>query len=221
MKNFKFFPANVPIGATAQGETVFASPEFLRALTLVKESLDGIDVPFIQAQSPVETFSEPVFQQSVPDALPAVQVLPQSGLETAWPVGSVFVSAVATDPATMLGFGSWTAIGAGKFPVAFLAGDPDFGTLLGTGGAKTKAISAHAGTAVADHADHTHAFTSSSNAATPDLLTENLTGAGVAASGITGGASGGFTHAVTQPSAHTDLNVLPPYFALNFWQRTA
>lgn len=65
------------------------------------------------------------------------------------------------------------------------------------------AVSAHAGTAVADHAAHTHTFTSSSNATTPDLLTVNTAAAGVAASGTTGNPSATLTHTVTQPSNHT------------------
>jgi hypothetical protein len=47
------------------------------------------------------------------------------------------MSAVATNPSTLLGFGTWVAFGAGKMPVSFSQGDPDFGTLLGTGGTKT------------------------------------------------------------------------------------
>jgi hypothetical protein len=236
MRNFKFFPANVAIGTTSKGEKVMATPELLRALEIVKAALDTVDTPSIQPQEaapvsfdgalPLPPVSEALSAVVSPlppvaEALPAVMAPQPPTLETSWPIGSVFVSAVSTDPATMLGFGVWTAIGAGQFPVGYLAGDPDFGTLGGTGGAKTKAISAHAGTAVADHADHTHSFTQSSNTASPDLVAADTTATGVAASGTTGGASATLTHSVTQPNAHTDLNVLPPYLVLNFWQRTA
>src|SRR5688572_19805845 len=39
---------------------------------------------------------------------------PGSGdASAAWPVGSVFLSVVATNPGTLLGFGTWAAIAAG------------------------------------------------------------------------------------------------------------
>lgn len=55
----------------------------------------------------------------------------------AWPVGSVFIGVVATSPATLLGGGTWVAIGAGRVLVGQDAGDADFDTLEETGGAKT------------------------------------------------------------------------------------
>lgn len=55
----------------------------------------------------------------------------------AWPVGSIFLSAVSTNPATLLGFGTWSAIGAGRVLVGIDAVDVDFDTLGETGGAKT------------------------------------------------------------------------------------
>ena len=78
----------------------------------------------------------------------------------AYPIGSIFTAVVSTDPATLLGYGTWAAFGAGKVLVGRDSGDTDFDTAEETGGAKTKAISAHSGTAVADHASHTHSVTS-------------------------------------------------------------
>lgn len=73
-----------------------------------------------------------------------------------FPVGSIFMAVTATNPATLLGYGTWSALGQGKV----LIGD-DGGTYPGgaTGGAATKAISAHSGAAVGDHAAHTHGVT--------------------------------------------------------------
>lgn len=54
-----------------------------------------------------------------------------------YPVGSMYFNAsVSTDPATQLGFGTWQAMG-GYVPVGYLNGDPDFGTIGATPGAKT------------------------------------------------------------------------------------
>lgn len=102
------------------------------------------------------------------------------------PVGAIYASVDATNPATTLGYGTWQAFAAGRTLVGLDPGDTDFdvveetrgsktvasagsnsaptftGSALGTHlhGTGTYAASAHAGTAVGDHAAHTHSVTS-------------------------------------------------------------
>ncbi len=54
-----------------------------------------------------------------------------------YPVGSIYISTVSTDPGTLLGCGTWAAFGAGKVLVGLDSGDGDFDTSEETGGAKT------------------------------------------------------------------------------------
>lgn len=78
-------------------------------------------------------------------------------IDTLYPVGALYISTLTTNPATLLGRGTWTAFGAGRVLVGRDSGDTDFDTAEETGGAKTNSISAHSGATVADHAAHTHA----------------------------------------------------------------
>jgi len=96
---------------------------------------------------------------------------PAASISACWPVGSIFISVVSTNPGTLLGFGTWTAFGAGRVLVGFDAGQTEFDTAEETGGAKTVAAagsnaaeSAHthsvtSNVAVGDHASHTHTYT--------------------------------------------------------------
>lgn len=166
----------------------------------------------------------------------------------AWPVGSVFISVVSTNPNTLLGGGTWSAIGAGRVLVGLDSGDTDFDAAEETGGSKTRAISAHAGTAVADHASHTHTYTevpnhvhgvstilrtattggattqvtnSQDTSSTADTTRKTDNPDGGVATGTTAGPSATLTHNVTQPSDHSAINVCQPYLVVYMWKRTA
>src|SRR3990172_6559387 len=73
----------------------------------------------------------------------------------AWPIGSVFLSVVSTDPAVLLGGGVWTQIASGRMLVGQNGGDTDFDAAEEVGGAKTSsALLAH--THGIDDLGHTH-----------------------------------------------------------------
>lgn len=71
-------------------------------------------------------------------------------ISAAWPVGSVFISVVSTNPATLLGFGTWQPFAAGRVLVGLDPDDAAFDTVEETGGAKTHALT------VNEMPSHTH-----------------------------------------------------------------
>jgi hypothetical protein len=84
-------------------------------------------------------------------------------LATVYPVGSVYLSVVSTSPATLLGMGTWARIAEGQMLVGFKTSDDDFGTVEGTGGAKTYDVShTHTGPS------HTHTGPSHTHSITVD-----------------------------------------------------
>ena len=67
-----------------------------------------------------------------------------SALAAVYPVGSIYINAgVSTNPATLLGFGTWTAFGAGRVMVGLNASDASFDTLEETGGSKDAILVQH------------------------------------------------------------------------------
>jgi hypothetical protein len=161
----------------------------------------------------------------------------QAALQALHPVGSIYINATnATNPGTLLGFGTWTAFGAGRVPVGFNAADPLFDTAEETGGSKDSVV-----------VSHTHT-TGSAGAASGSISArfggdfgsfQDDSGSGVfAASGSSlpnrmqgSGGTGSrpsvtmtipdHTHTVsTTGSSGTDAN-LQPYITVYMWKRTA
>jgi len=80
----------------------------------------------------------------------------------AYPVGSIFMHTTSTNPATLLGGGTWARFGSGRVLVGVDDGDPALNSPNITGGAKTHVLTeaelpshAHSGTTGAG-GSHTH-----------------------------------------------------------------
>jgi hypothetical protein len=94
-----------------------------------------------------------------------VQAIKQS----LYPVGSIYINATNnTNPATLLGFGTWSAFGAGRVPVGFNAADSLFDTAEKIGGSKDAIVVSHthtvssSGTTGNQSVGHTHTFSGTS-----------------------------------------------------------
>ena len=89
----------------------------------------------------------------------------------AFPIGSVFLSMVSTDPATLLGYGTWAAIATGQFLVGLNGADTDFDTAGKTGGSKTttatgtNSVPTFTGSALAAHAHTAGTYSAASTSA--------------------------------------------------------
>ena len=153
------------------------------------------------------------------------------------PVGSIYINATnSTNPATLLGFGTWSAFGAGRVPVGFNAADPLFDTAEETGGSKDAIVVSHTHTATSTVTDpgHRHRLRGQVGGAIKILGAESGTVAGIGTSNGTFVDSGsgvtimensttGVTVATTNASAGssgTNAN-LQPYITVYMWKRTA
>lgn len=128
-----------------------------------------------------------------------------------YPVGSVYINAgVATNPATLFGFGTWIAYGPGKVIVGLDAGgDTDFDDLADTGGAKTVTLTA----AQSGVPAHTH---------TSPLYSPNAGGNSGVPQNTPGGADttsnpSNANAAADAAQAHQNM---PPYVVAYMWKRT-
>ena len=122
-----------------------------------------------------------------------------------YPVGSIYTNmAVATNPATLLGMGTWVAYGAGRVLVG-KAGSGTFDTLNENLGAETHTLS------VAELPSHTHQMKGNpdndAGAGVPDV---NRRSGQLEVTNTTTATGGGAAHSILQPSV-----------TVYMWKRTA
>jgi hypothetical protein len=133
-----------------------------------------------------------------------------SGLVTMsdiYPVGSIYINAaVTTNPATLLGFGTWSAFGTGRCLVGYSHTDSDFDALQEIGGAKTHTLS------IAEMPSHNHnrplGWKPAPNSTDVDITGGN--GINPQTNMVTDNTGGGGAH-----------NNMPPYIVVKMWRRTA
>ena len=147
----------------------------------------------------------------------------QAVLQTLYPVGSIYTNATSsTNPATLIGFGTWTAFGAGKVMVGLDSGDATFSTVGNTGGSKDAIVVSHTHTATSTDSGHTHVM--SANQARPVTGSGALYAAldsGVAGSSSTQSSTANITTSIsTTGSSATNANLMP-YVVVYCWKRTA
>ena len=64
----------------------------------------------------------------------------EAAMQRMYPVGSIYFSAVGTNPSELFGFGTWQAWGAGRVPVGVDASQTEFNAVEKTGGEKAHAL---------------------------------------------------------------------------------
>ena len=131
-------------------------------------------------------------------------------IANAYPVGSIYMNCSnATNPGTLLGFGTWSAFGEGRVLIGIDSSDTDFDTAEETGGSKTHTLTE------AQLPSHRHQVGSNDSgtgtggaAGNMELVRDAGTGNGPAVnSSFTGS---GHAHTIVQP-----------YIVVYMWKRTA
>lgn len=127
-------------------------------------------------------------------------------LDKIYPVGIVVTLGVSTNPNTLFGVGTWSAI-AGRVIVGIDAGQTEFDTLNETGGEKTHLLtSAESGLPA-----HNHALSNYNDG----------TSGSVAKSASANNPTGGVTGTNTAADAASAHNNLQPYIVKYVWERVS
>lgn len=131
-----------------------------------------------------------------------------SDIKKIYPVGSIYINAsVDTNPATLLGFGTWAAFAAGRVLVGIDAGQTEFDAVEETGGEKTHTLT------TPEIPAHTHNIAQSKRGGyigNNEFYTIADGGGTPNTNKVSESAGGGGAH-----------NNLQPYIVVYMWKRTA
>ena len=124
-------------------------------------------------------------------------------LSTVYPVGSIYMNASSgTNPATLLGFGTWSAFGGGRVLVGLTSSDEDFNTVEETGGSKTHTLTTNE---IPSHRHQiNHSNQGDSFGGTPSISVQN-------------GSPNKYTMYEGGGASHNNVQ---PYITVYMWKRT-
>jgi microcystin-dependent protein len=157
-----------------------------------------------------------------------------AGLVAAYPIGSIYMSTVATNPGTLFGFGTWVAYGTGRMPISADGSTYVAGTTGGS--ATTTLITAnlpshnHTATTTITDPGHTHTLAFSAGSTMTGLGSTGPSGWQGANTGVnyitvsgTNSSSTGITASTTTANtgSGTAATTISPYIAVYMWNRTA
>jgi hypothetical protein len=167
---------------------------------------------------PTQTFGDS-------DTSAASTAFVQAALAALYPVGSIYTNAsVSTNPATLLGFGTWTAFGAGRVMVGFDSGNALFDTVEETGGSADAITVSHTHTATSTSTvtdpGHFHTAARFSGGGSTGVGSVDSDNASVTSTATTGITVGTTTTVNSTGSSGTNANY-QPYITVYMWKRTA
>ena len=211
-------PASAKASLVSNGTDIVTAQNYMYAPTLANAALTGIPTAPTAA---VGTNTTQI----------ATTAFVSSALIAAYPVGSIYMSTVSTNPASLLGFGTWVAFSAGR-------------VLIGDGGGYSAGTTG--GSADAITVSHTHTFSATTGSPNTSLNHRHYVGSrdstadngGNYAQEFVSDAGSGYgpnTYTNYQDLAHThDVSGttassgssgtganLQPYLVVYMWNRTA
>ena len=177
----------------------------------------GTDVPPVASPAFSGVPTAPTAASGTSTTQLATTAFVQAAVQALYPVGSIYTSVTSTNPATLFGFGTWEAFGAGKVVVGQDTGDSSFDVLEETGGSKDAIVVSHTHTMSTEGA-HVHSI----NMGLTDVDGSNVGGGRSTTYGTRDtNSAGDHTHTIDSTgSSGTNAN-LQPYVVVKMWKRTA
>jgi hypothetical protein len=208
-------PAAAKILLVSNGTDVVTATNYMASATLPSATLSSPTM----TGTPIAPTASPGTNTTQIATTAFVQANVTSALQAAYPVGSIYLGTLSTNPNTLFGFGTWVAFGAGRMLIS-----TDATYLPGTtgGSATTTLITAnlpsHSHSATSTDSGHAHGLNNAFFSSSPfggsgsGTLGGTLTSTDVAVANI--------TTTIGNTGSGTAISTISPYIAVYMWNRT-
>ena len=211
-------PATAKIALVSNGTDVVVAENYMVSPTLLNAALTG-------------TPTAPTASVGTNTTQIATTAFVNAAIVAAYPVGSIYISTVATNPNTLFGFGTWVAYGSGR---VLISQDGTY-TAGSTGGSATTTL------IEANLPSHSHSASSSSSVSDPghrhqiggrdstaneggdpnsEFVRDYPSVANPYSSTVTTGITVSTSTSIGNTGSGTAFSNLPPYIAVYMWNRT-
>ena len=210
--------AKIVLVMNSAGTDIVTATNYMAGATLPSPTLTG--VPVAPTASPGTNTTQI-----------ATTAFVTTGLQAAYPVGSIYLGTLSTNPNTLFGFGTWVAFGSGRMLISQDATYPA-GT---TGGAATTTLITanlpahnHSATTTITDPGHTHTttwnnindFNQGSNTPGAEEFPDDIQGTfNIATNSNTTGITA--STSIGNTGSGTAAATISPYISVYMWNRTA
>jgi hypothetical protein len=150
-----------------------------------------------------------------------VQAAVTAAAQAAYPVGSIYINATnSTNPASLLGFGTWVAFGAGRVPVGFDSGNALFNSAEETGGSYDAVVVSHTHTATVTDPGHNHTYQRRTTISNGEFANDPMAYINLETVNTSTSTTGITVANSTEGVSGTNANI-QPYITVYMWKRTA
>jgi len=211
-------PAAAKIALVSNGTDIVTATNYMTGATFPSPTLTGVPVAPTAA---VGTSTTQI----------ATTAFVNAAIVAAYPVGSIYMSTVSTNPNTLFGFGTWVTYGSGR---VLISQDGTY-TAGSTGGSATTTL------IEANLPSHSHSASSSSSVSDPghrhqiggrdstaneggdpnsEFVRDYPSVANPYSSTVTTGITVSTSTSIGNTGSGTSFSNLPPYIAVYMWNRT-
>jgi len=210
--------AKIVLVMNSAGTDIVTATNYMASATLPSATLSS---PTMSSPTMTGTPIAPTASPGTNTTQVATTAFVTTGLQAAYPVGSIYLGTLSTNPNTLFGFGTWVTFGTGRM---LISQDGSTYTAGSTGGSATTTLitanlPSHSHSATSTDSGHAHGINNAFYSSSPYGGSGSGTLGGTLTSTDVGSAN--ISTTIGNTGSGTAATTISPYISVYMWNRTA